>query len=90
MKVNLVTRSFITTKAKVKGREDVMTFPNLYKNQVTPILEMQGLEVEEISEELIRYGMTETEFLKHSAPIIKEIKESESAEKTTKKTNKNN
>lgn len=74
MREVLITRSFITTVVKVEGQEDVLRFPNMYKNQVTPILIAQGLKVESITEELVRYGLSENEFLSNAKPIIKTIK----------------
>lgn len=74
MREVLITRSFITTVVKIKGNEDVMRFPNMYKNQVAPILSAQKMEVESITEELVRYGMSENDFLANARPIIKTIK----------------
>lgn len=75
MKEVLVTRSFVTTVVKVKGRKEPMRFPHMYQHQVFPILSMQKLEIESIREENVRYGMSESKFLENARPIIKDVKE---------------
>lgn len=75
MRDAMVTRSFITTVVKIKGKEDMVHFPNMYGSQVRPFLDAQNLEIESIREELIRYGMTETEFLTVAKPLPKKARE---------------